>query len=64
VLNAANEIAVAAFLEKRIRFTDISTIVEKTLTELPMMPAESLATILHADQSARDIASRWLLKGH
>jgi hypothetical protein len=38
-------------------------LVEKTLTELPMIAADSLATILYADQSARELASRLLAAG-
>lgn len=63
ILNAANEIAVNAFLEEQLRFTDIPVLVEKTLTELPMIAADSLATILHADQSARELAFRLLAAG-
>lgn len=60
VLNAANEIAVQAFLDERLRFTDIPALVEKTLTELPMMAADGLPTILQADRAARELASRLL----
>lgn len=60
VLNAANEVAVEAFLDERLRFTDIPALVEKTLTELPMMAADGLPTILRADHAAREHASRLL----
>lgn len=60
VLNAANEVAVAAFLDGRLGFTDIPVLVEQTLTELPMMAADELATILEADRAARDLACRLL----
>jgi 1-deoxy-D-xylulose-5-phosphate reductoisomerase len=60
VLNAANEIAVAAFLDGRLAFTDIPRLIERTLTELPMMPARELSTILDADRMAREHASRQL----
>jgi 1-deoxy-D-xylulose-5-phosphate reductoisomerase len=56
VLNAANEVAVHAFLEGRIRFTDIARIVEKTLTRHQGMPAPSLETILEADRWGRELA--------
>ncbi|MDP2228785.1 MAG: 1-deoxy-D-xylulose-5-phosphate reductoisomerase, partial [Moraxellaceae bacterium] len=60
MLNAANEVAVDAFLEGRIRFTDIPVIIEQTLTELPMMAADALSTILAADRDARAVAARRL----
>lgn len=60
VLNAANEVAVQAFLDGRLRFTDIPALIERTLTELPMMAADELSTILAADRAARAHASRLL----
>jgi len=56
VLNAANEVAVAAFLDGRLKFTGIAGVIEQVLTELPMMPADNLDTILSADQAARQRA--------
>lgn len=61
VLNAANEVAVAAFLGKQIRFTDIPIVIEKTLAALPGMPATSIEALLHADQEARRIARQELM---
>lgn len=60
MLNAANEVAVEAFLDGRLLFTDIPVLIEKTLTQLPMMAADELATILEADRRARDLACRLL----
>ena len=60
MLNAANEVAVAAFLDGQLRFTDIPVLIERTLTELPMMEARELSTILAADRSAREQAIRLL----
>jgi 1-deoxy-D-xylulose-5-phosphate reductoisomerase len=60
VLNAANEIAVAAFLAKRIKFGDIPRIIQSVITQLPMTPARDLATILHYDATARQIAHHLL----
>ncbi|MES2916990.1 MAG: 1-deoxy-D-xylulose-5-phosphate reductoisomerase [Pseudomonadota bacterium] len=60
VLNAANEVAVAAFLDGKLRFTDIPVVIEQTLTELPMMAADGLPTILAADRAAREQAIRLL----
>ena len=56
ILNAANEIAVAAFLKQQIRFTDIPVIVEKTLNDLAIESAQDLNVILLADRQAREIA--------
>jgi 1-deoxy-D-xylulose-5-phosphate reductoisomerase len=54
VLNAANEIAVQAFLDGQIRFTDIANIVESVLSQATNLNAESLETILQQDAWARD----------
>ncbi len=56
ILNAANEIAVAAFLERQIRFTDIARIIEQVLSTLPVKPADSLAQILADDAASRALA--------
>ncbi|MGK7346807.1 MAG: 1-deoxy-D-xylulose-5-phosphate reductoisomerase [Candidatus Nitrospinota bacterium M3_3B_026] len=53
VLNAANEVAVEAFLAGRIRFTAIPLVVEKALRDCEQAPIASLADALHADQRAR-----------
>jgi 1-deoxy-D-xylulose-5-phosphate reductoisomerase len=52
VLNAANEVAVAAFLGGQIRFTDIAAIAEHVLGELPGGPIERLDQILALDAEA------------
>ena len=56
VLNAANEVAVQSFLERRIRFTDIARVIESTLTREPGAKAEHLEDILAYDARAREIA--------
>ncbi len=53
VLNAANEIAVALFLEEKIRFTDIPRILEKVLERSPAGSVDTLDQILAADAWAR-----------
>lgn len=60
MLNAANEVAVAAFLERRIRFTDIPRIIEAVLSALAVTPADSLEVVLEADRCARELAVQWL----
>lgn len=58
VLNAANEIAVEAFLNEQIRFTDIPVVIEKTMHTIPVQKADSLETILAMDRKARVIANQ------
>jgi 1-deoxy-D-xylulose-5-phosphate reductoisomerase len=57
VLNAANEVAVAAFLQQKIKFTQIPSIVEQTLNQIENTSAQDLNVILHADRHAREIAN-------
>ena len=56
ILNAANEVAVHEFLQKRLRFTDIAGVIETVLRAIPATPADSLAAILEADRRARAAA--------
>ena len=59
ILSAANEVAVQAFLDRRIGFLDIERIVEETLTALPHRPLRDLAAVREADADARrDAACR------
>jgi 1-deoxy-D-xylulose-5-phosphate reductoisomerase len=58
VLNAANEVAVAAFLDERIGFLDIAAIVARTLDLLPDCRVDSLDDIYDADREARAVATR------
>ncbi|MGE8498439.1 MAG: 1-deoxy-D-xylulose-5-phosphate reductoisomerase [Pseudomonas sp.] len=60
MLNAANEVAVAAFLDRRIRFPEIASIIEDVLNTEPVVPVESLDTVLAADCRARELAGQWL----
>jgi 1-deoxy-D-xylulose-5-phosphate reductoisomerase len=56
VLNAANEIAVAAFLEEGLPYLQIPVIVEKTLNAIATSKPDSLEVILHIDAQARKVA--------
>ena len=56
VCNAANEVAVAAFLDKRIRFTDIPTVIEATLERVVPVEPETLDVVEMADKEARAVA--------
>ncbi len=58
LLNAANEVAVAAFLDGRIPFTGIAEVIGKTLEVLPATTAEDLESVLVADTEARRFATR------
>lgn len=53
VLNAANEVAVAAFLDHRIGFLDIATVIEATLAAMPASPVDALETVFAVDGEAR-----------
>jgi len=58
-LNAANEVAVEAFLERRIGFTAIPLVIAEVMDQLPLAnPLDSLADVLAADRMARQTAQR------
>ena len=63
VLNAANEVAVSAFLQGRIGFLAIPALVEDTLNLLPGTPAESLEALLAVDAQARRLTTT-AITGH
>jgi 1-deoxy-D-xylulose-5-phosphate reductoisomerase len=56
VLNAANEIAVHAFLEGRLPFAAIAQTIERTLAELPAEPVRDFESLYEADRAARTVA--------
>jgi 1-deoxy-D-xylulose-5-phosphate reductoisomerase len=57
VINAANEIAVANFLDNKINFLDIANIIEKTLEQSKHHIPKTLAEVLNNDKSARLLAN-------
>ena len=57
VLNAANEVAVHAFLQGALRFTGIPAVIEATLEQLPGEPVRAFETLFEADRRAREIAA-------
>jgi 1-deoxy-D-xylulose-5-phosphate reductoisomerase len=63
VLNAANEVAVAAFLDRRIGFLDIVAIVERTLEALPGARIGQLDDVHAVDAEARAVAGRLVGNG-
>ena len=56
ICNAANEIAVAAFLAKDIRFTQIPQIIEKTLEQVSVVEPKTISVVESADMEARGVA--------
>ncbi|HFD87449.1 MAG TPA: 1-deoxy-D-xylulose-5-phosphate reductoisomerase [Gammaproteobacteria bacterium] len=60
VLNAANEVAVDAFLDERLPFLAIAEVIEESLTEVAQRPASDLEAIYAADKLAREHASRYI----
>lgn len=60
LLNAANEVAVQAFLQRRIRFPEIADIIAEVLNLAPIVAVESLDGVLLADAQARQLAEQWL----
>ena len=62
ILNAANEVAVAAFLKENIGFSDIATIVEATLADIPAVTQDGLDTVFAVDGEARRRAADLIAK--
>ncbi|WP_262691597.1 1-deoxy-D-xylulose-5-phosphate reductoisomerase [Kordiimonas aestuarii] len=60
ILNAANEVAVEAFLAGRLRFVDISAVVSETLSSCDIKAPQSLSNVFEIDNMARREAARWL----
>lgn len=57
VLNAANEIAVEAFLNEQVKFTDIAVIIERSMAQFSPDNADTLELVLQADSQARQVAA-------
>jgi 1-deoxy-D-xylulose-5-phosphate reductoisomerase len=60
LLNAANEVAVGAFLREQISFVDIATLNAHVLNECVSERVEELEVVLAADRMARHMAQKWL----
>jgi len=56
MLNAANEVAVQAFLDRRLNFTGIAAVIDKVLQRLDSSPVKALGDVLDADAAARRLA--------
>ncbi|KAF0205600.1 MAG: 1-deoxy-D-xylulose-5-phosphate [Gallionellaceae bacterium] len=61
LMNAANEVAVEAFLDKRIAFLDIPRLIADVLDKLPYVAVNVLDDVLLADAQARSAAQDWML---
>ncbi len=64
IFNAANEVAVEAFLQTRLAFLNIAQIIEQVLNTLESHSADTLQTILEADQRARQCATKLIMQAH
>ena len=60
VLNAANEVAVTAFLQEHIRFTQIPQLIEEVMSMQSIRQVQNLTEVLEIDQDARRQANHWL----
>jgi 1-deoxy-D-xylulose-5-phosphate reductoisomerase len=60
VLNAANEIAVEAFLDHRLPFMRIPDVITATLNAVPALPADDIDQVLDADRRGRQMASEFV----
>jgi 1-deoxy-D-xylulose-5-phosphate reductoisomerase len=62
ILNAANEIAVAAFLSGKLPYLRIAQVVEATLNHLESKQAQSIEDVLESDRKAREAATTYLIQ--
>jgi 1-deoxy-D-xylulose-5-phosphate reductoisomerase len=60
MLNAANEVAVAAFLDRRIRYPEIASMIDEVLNLEPVVPLSDLSAVFEVDSKARVLAEQWL----
>jgi 1-deoxy-D-xylulose-5-phosphate reductoisomerase len=60
ILNAANEVAVAAFLDGRIRFTQIPWLIEEALGRFPNQALDSVETCVDVDTRTRALVREWV----
>ena len=61
ILNAANEVAVAAFLERKIAFLSIASLIAEVLAKLPSSAVNTLEDVLQADAAARVAAQECVI---
>ena len=63
ILNAANEVAVQRFLEKKIKFLSIASVVEKTLNNSSISSINSIKDVIEVDKESRDLANSIIKSG-
>ena len=63
ILNAANEVAVQRFLEKKIKFLSIASVVEKTLNNSSISSINSIKDVIEVDKDSRDLANSIIKSG-
>ncbi|MBJ7518559.1 MAG: 1-deoxy-D-xylulose-5-phosphate reductoisomerase [Solirubrobacteraceae bacterium] len=63
ILNAANEVAVHAFLQGRLSFLGIAAVVEDTLGQLDARPVRAFESLYEADREAREVATELIADG-
>lgn len=61
-MNAANEIAVEAFLNEQIRFTDIVNVNRTVVENIAPIQVSEIADVLHIDKLARELAKQAVLQ--
>jgi 1-deoxy-D-xylulose-5-phosphate reductoisomerase len=62
IMNAANEVAVEAFIKEKISFTDIAMLIESVLENSSIKPVTDLEMLVSSDLEARDSANAWMAK--
>ncbi len=62
MLNAVNEIAVAAFLDRRIGYPEIASMIGEVLNQEPVVAMDGLEAVFAVDAKARSLAEQWLVK--
>lgn len=60
ILNAANEVAVSAFLDRRLAFLQISQVIDATLSRVACTHAESISHLMEVDAYSRHVAEQWI----
>ncbi|PYM73833.1 MAG: 1-deoxy-D-xylulose-5-phosphate reductoisomerase [Candidatus Rokuibacteriota bacterium] len=60
ILNAANEVAVAAFLKGHVRFIQIADLIARALDRVPPRPLDSIETCVDVDTETRRLVESWL----
>lgn len=64
IMNAANEIAVEAFMNKKISFVEIPQLIEQTMRAFIVEPATSIKQLIEVDKKARSTAAHFISGGH